>query len=76
MKSGLSFMLSSALSTSSAINLQLVRPFIPALILAASTASGIISTPITFFATGASICAIVPVPLYRSKITLSLVVPT
>ena len=62
-KSGLSLILSSALSTSSAMNSQLSSPFIPAFILAASTASDIISTPITFFATGAKICAIVPVPL-------------
>ena len=69
MKSGLISILSSAFKTSSAMNSQLVRPFWAAFFLAASTASATISTPITLLATGDNICAIVPVPVYRSYIT-------
>lgn len=75
-KSGLSSNSSTTFNTSPAINSQLSNPFNSALTFAASTASSTISTPTTFLATGANICAIVPVPLYRSKITLSFVSPT
>lgn len=57
---------SSTFSTSPAKNSQFVKPFRAAFSFAASTASSTISTPMTFFATGASIWAIVPVPLYKS----------
>jgi len=58
-------------ATSPAMNSQLFRPLILAFSFAASTASSISSTPTTFFAFGATICPIVPVPQYRSKTTLS-----
>ena len=70
-KSGFSEMSSKTFKTSPAINSQLVNPFAAAFSFAASTASATISTPMTFFAIGAMICAIVPVPLYKSKTTLS-----
>ena len=76
MRSGLSFNSSITFNTSPAMNSQLSSPFSFAFSLAASTASDTISTPTTFFATGAMICAMVPVPLYKSNTTLSFVSPT
>ena len=55
-------MSSITLAISPAMNLQLVNPFIAAFSFAATTASGIISIPITLFAFGATILPIVPVP--------------
>ncbi|CDD48041.1 unknown [Firmicutes bacterium CAG:534] len=74
--SGFSSISSRTFKTSPAINSQLCKPFSSALTLAASTASSTISTPITFLATGAISCAMVPVPLYRSKTTLSAFPPS
>ena len=62
-RSGTSPSSSMTFKTSPAQKVQLSSPFNFALTLAASTASSTISTPTTFFATGARICAIVPVPL-------------
>ena len=74
-RSGTSPSSSMTFNTSPAQNVQLSRLFNFAFSFAASTASSTISTPTTFFATGARICAIVPVPLYRSKTTFSFVSP-
>ena len=63
--SGFSVRSSRTFRTSPAMNLQLSSPFSFAFSLAAATASSTISTPITSFATGASSCAIVPVPLIK-----------
>ncbi len=54
---------------------QLLRLLSFAFSLAFSTASSTISMPITFLALGARIWAIVPVPEYKSNITLSFVSP-
>lgn len=75
-KSGFSPIESITFNTSPTINSQFSSPLISAFTFAARTASSTISTPTTFLATGANICAIVPVPEYRSNITLSLVSPT
>ena len=69
--SGFSSISSNTFNTSPAINSQLCKPLSSAFFLAASTASSTISTPITFFETGAISCAIVPVPLYKSNTILS-----
>ena len=62
-RSGTSPRSSITFNTSPAQKVQLSSPFKAAFSFAASTASSTISTPTTFFATGARICAIVPVPL-------------
>ncbi len=69
MKSGSSEISSMAFNTSPAINSQFVIPFLFTFSRAASTASSTISTPITFPAETDRICAIVPVPLYKSNTT-------
>ena len=74
-RSGFSSIVSMTFKTSPAMNSQLSSPLLFAFSLAASTASSTISTPITLEATGDNIWAIVPVPLYKSKISLSLVSP-
>ena len=60
--SGLSLTFLIVSATSPAINSQLFNPLSLAFSFAASTASSISSSPTTFFALGAAIWPIVPVP--------------